>query len=332
MDLDQPPLLPGPKPRSMSAATPRQCKTVKWYEPYQACYPPKQVRLLRLFNHLRIPHEKRKQEFGPQLTIIGFQFNAQNLTITMPEEVRQLLVTHLRNFVAIPPEKHRQRMLKEWQSMLAYANWALNAYPLLTPALQSSYDKIAWKSHAKAGIYMNLQVQRDLEWFAERVENSDRVHILEALQWNIKEADAVFMCDACQSGMSFWDIRGSVSGTRAVRHGAWYADAPASLPATNILYHKSLVVVLALTTIAQHPFPPHRVAIFMDNLGTVSMFNNLRVQVEKEDPEPQYQVGDYNSHQVPRSYHPACSNQKSPLVSGCPMFCWKHNFHTYCHM
>ncbi|KAG8942404.1 hypothetical protein FRC04_003770 [Tulasnella sp. 424] len=196
---------------------------------------------------------------------------------------------HLQGFINIPPEKHRQCMLKEWQSMLGYANWALNAYPLLKPALQSSYDKIAGKTYAKAGVYMNHRVRRDLQWFTEKLEDSDGVHILEALDWDVKEADAVFICDACQQGLGFWDMRGSITtDNMAVRHEGFYVDAPASLPATNILYCESLSVILALARLTQIPNPLRRIMIYTDNLGTVGMFNSMRVQVEKENPEPYY--------------------------------------------
>ncbi|KIO25641.1 hypothetical protein M407DRAFT_25018 [Tulasnella calospora MUT 4182] len=262
-------------------------KELEWYKPYQTHYPPKQIHLLHLFDKLGRPHEKWKQEFRPKLTIIGFEVDPQAMTITMPEEAHSLLATHLRGFTNIPPEKHHQCMLKEWQSMLGYANWALNTYPLLKPALQSSYDKIAGKMYAKAGVYMNLRVQKDLQWFVEKLDGLDRVHILEALDWDVKEADAVFICDVCQQGMGFWDMCGFITMDNiTVGHEGFYVDAPTSLPATNILYCESLSIILALATLAQNPNPPYRVMIYNDNLGTVASLTACESELRGRTPNP----------------------------------------------
>jgi len=44
-----------------------------YYPPYDMIFPSKQTHLLHLWDSLGIPHEKKKQEFGQVLTIIGFQ-------------------------------------------------------------------------------------------------------------------------------------------------------------------------------------------------------------------------------------------------------------------
>jgi len=55
-----------------------------YYEPYDSYFPCKQVTLLQLYDHLRLPHVKKKQLFGPALDIIGLHVDPVSMTITMP--------------------------------------------------------------------------------------------------------------------------------------------------------------------------------------------------------------------------------------------------------
>lgn len=107
---------------------------------------------------------------------------------------------------------------------------------------------------------------------------------MEALDCDVKEADAVFICNTYQHG---WG-----SGTCQLHHKDNMASdiRHGQPPATNILYHESLSVVLALAPMAQNPDLPHRVMIYTDNLGTVGRFHSMQIQVEKDDPEPFYHL------------------------------------------
>ena len=49
---------------------------VVWYEPYHCYYPSKQTKLLQLWDEIGLSHEKYKQEYGPELRVIGFLVNA----------------------------------------------------------------------------------------------------------------------------------------------------------------------------------------------------------------------------------------------------------------
>jgi hypothetical protein len=58
------------------------------YEPHDASYPAKQTTLLLLFNKIGLPHEKKKQEFGHELMIIGLSFSLILMSISMPKELK----------------------------------------------------------------------------------------------------------------------------------------------------------------------------------------------------------------------------------------------------
>ena len=70
-----------------------------YYGPYDAYYPKKQSALLCLFDEIGIPHKKRKQEYGQNLTIIGLQVSLDSMSITMPDDKRENLVKEISQFI-----------------------------------------------------------------------------------------------------------------------------------------------------------------------------------------------------------------------------------------
>ena|SRR5258708_6357046 len=84
--------------------------------------------------------------------------DANDLSISLSPESKQKLVDALHDFVLNTPENKCQQTLHSWLRMLGYANWALNVFPLLKPALNSSYDKITGKTIMSQSIYINKQV------------------------------------------------------------------------------------------------------------------------------------------------------------------------------
>ncbi|KIY48014.1 hypothetical protein FISHEDRAFT_44120, partial [Fistulina hepatica ATCC 64428] len=81
--------------------------------------------LLRLWDELGVPHEKRKQEHGTSLVVIGLLVDTLTMTFTMPDQSRYDLVIVLRGF-AIPRQR---RPLVHFQRLGGWVNWALNVYP-----------------------------------------------------------------------------------------------------------------------------------------------------------------------------------------------------------
>ena len=95
-------------------------------------------------------HTKRKkQEFGQSLTIIGLKVSLDSMLITMLDDKCTKLIEDILDFIGT---KTHQHPLRDWQRLLGHCNWALNTYPLLQPALQSSYLKIRGKTLAFVGV------------------------------------------------------------------------------------------------------------------------------------------------------------------------------------
>lgn len=235
------------------------------YTPYGKAFPTKQVKLLQLWDELGVPHEEAKQVWGSRLTIIGFDVDANDMTITMPVAARSDLVVAIRAF-ASPGARHP---LRDYQRLAGWMNWALNAYPLLRPGLSALYGKMSGKSQPHQPIWVNMQLRRELVWFADRVDASTGVHLLSSLEWGPDDADRTLFTDACPSGMAFWCPALNVGFQCAVN----------SSDGRGIFYLEALAVVSAIHYAATCTSPaPRRVVVYTDNTNTVAMFNSLSAQ------------------------------------------------------
>lgn len=158
-----------------------------------------QAKLLLLFDLLKIPWEWKKQLYGEELEIIGHLAKANELSFSLPSEKKAELVAALRIFTST-----KSRSLRDWQSMLGWASWGLNLFPLGRWALQSSWDKIAGKTHKALLVPHNKTIQTDLCWLVDELERSDGHFFLASQVWHINEADFICTTDACPNGLGIW--------------------------------------------------------------------------------------------------------------------------------
>src|SRR5260370_24997337 len=174
-----------------------------FYEPYKHWLPQDQAHFLKLLDHIGILHDDAKQVHGDCLEIIGFTIDANNLSISLSPESKKKLVDALCDFVLNMSENKHQQTLHSWLRMLGNANWALNIFPLLKPALNLSYDKISRKTIMSQSIYINKQVQNDLLWFVDSAECMKGIWILVEETWGADEADIQIWGDASKIGLAF---------------------------------------------------------------------------------------------------------------------------------
>ena len=124
------------------------------------------------------------------------------MTITIPESSKTELIDTIQTFTDTT-SAHRHPLV-EWQWLLGWINWALNTYPLLKPALQSSYAKISGKLLAHASIYLNCEVIDDLQWVIEVMNETDGVCMIDTITWDHDDADLEIYCDTTQGSMGFY--------------------------------------------------------------------------------------------------------------------------------
>lgn len=164
-----------------------------------AVMPLDQARLLLLFDTLRLPWEWKKQPSGVRLEIIGHHIDPKALSFSLTPEKKAALVEKLRSFTHAPAHT-----LRVWQAMLGWASWGLNSFPYGRHALQSSWDKLANKTRRFAPIPVNCEVQDDLRWLSDSLEQWEGQHFLSASIWPLGDADALFITDACTTSLGIW--------------------------------------------------------------------------------------------------------------------------------
>ena len=127
-----------------------------FYEPYKMDMPRDQYQLLTLWDAISIPHKPHKQVFGSPLTIIGISADLNLMTLTLPEALKERLVSELEFWASKPPKTSSSSLkLKHWEQLAGWFNWALNMFPLLRPALNNFYSKMNGKKNRDQQVYIN---------------------------------------------------------------------------------------------------------------------------------------------------------------------------------
>ncbi|KAJ3861561.1 hypothetical protein EV359DRAFT_84204 [Lentinula novae-zelandiae] len=226
-----------------------------YYAPYAEFYPSRQTRLLEFWDDIGLPHDKPKQKWGTELLILGFNVDPNAMTIMMTK------------FAGVG----NHWMLKEYQHLAGWINWALNVYPLLHPGLSALYEKMAGKTESNQRIWTNKVVVRELLWLVEKLDILSGVRMLENEEWGFEEADMVMYCDACPTGMGFWECHdGNMLGYQCSIPDDHADGKP-------IFYFEALTVVSAILYAIQLP-SILRVFVFTDNTNTVDMFHSLKAK------------------------------------------------------
>ena len=144
---------------------------VKFYRKYNCYFPTDQTKLLEFWDELGLPHEKRKQIYGPVIPFISFDVDPNAMTVSIGDERQHNLLDKVRNFA----RSGKCWTLKDLQSIAGHINWSLVVFPLLKPTLSAVYSKIANKSQLMASVCINNAVQEELLWFTKHAHNSNGI-------------------------------------------------------------------------------------------------------------------------------------------------------------
>jgi len=238
---------------------------VLWYKPYHKYFPAKQCQFLKLWDELGIPHKEKKQVFRSPLTIIGLDVDPNTMTITMPLQAHDNLILAIHTFAC----EGRRHPLHKFQSLTGWINWALNAYPLLRPGLSVMYAKMSGKDKPHQPIWVSHSLVRELIWITDHIQQSNGVHIMESLEWNIRDANEVLFTDACPSGLAFWSPCLLLGFQYSVSH----------ISNHNIFFFEALAMLSALDFAVHNISPlPRCLTIFTNNTNSVDVFNSLHTK------------------------------------------------------
>jgi hypothetical protein len=142
---------------------------MSFYKPYQKYLPTKQVKLLKLWDEVGIPHEEEKQLFGSPLTVLGYEVDPNAMSVKIPDDRKADAGRLIRNIA----KEGRTFTRKELESVAGTANYVLGLYPRLRPGLQALYETIEKKGASK--VTMTRRACRDLLRFADHLERSGAV-------------------------------------------------------------------------------------------------------------------------------------------------------------
>ena len=224
-----------------------------------------QARLLMFWDEIGCPWKEKKQEFGMELKIIGFYVDINHGSLTLTDESISEVITIVRTFLATPG---RRPPLREWLRVGGHLNWVFNVLPLGRPALGELYRKIAGKNLMHAGIALNSDVIRNLEWLVDVIPRAIGVHFVSASHWDDQEANFVLWTDASlRLGLAF-----TYAG-----HGFTYAlSVNNSKEKIDIFFLELVAILSAVHHIALFPHPPKKVLLWTDSLDSVAAYSSLR--------------------------------------------------------
>lgn len=189
------------------------------------------------------------------------------MTLTLPQLAKDHLIEELPFWIAKPPKSSPGNFkLKHWQHLAGWFNWALNAYPLLRPALNNIYAKMGGKANREQWVYINNAIRDDLSWAVSHLKSSSSVHILKSLLWS-PSADQVIYCDTCPEGMGYW---------YPISKDGYYAPTPVNIPTNVIFYFETLCVLSTLVHVQTKATCGSKILIYTDNQNTVDIFCTLR--------------------------------------------------------
>ena len=227
--------------------------------------PRPQARLLMFWDEIRCPWKDKKQEFGTELKIIGFYVDINRGTLTLTDDAISDILNVVRAFLSTPG---RRPSLREWLRVGGHLNWVFNVLRLGRPALSEFYRKVAGKSHMNAGIALNADVVRNLEWLVEVIPKAIGVHFVNATHWDDREANLVLWTDASlRLGLGFV----------YAHQGFAYSISPSNAKEKIDIFFLELVAILsAVHHIALFPHPPKKVLLWTDSLDSVAAYSSLR--------------------------------------------------------
>lgn len=211
-------------------------RNVTFYKLYSCFMPTNQVTLLNFWDRLSIPHKEKKQVFGANLTIIGIEVDANNLTLTLPDQNKTELVVLLNDFARTPEKSGVKYSLRDFQHLAGWFNWALNIYPLLKPVLSNVYVKMGHSKPDKplTKLYVNNTIQSDLLWAVNHLSRLPGTCVLQSLDWDPDNANLVTYCDASLDGLGYWFP------------GLFWSAIPEDPPNDTIFYFEALCVLSAI--------------------------------------------------------------------------------------
>jgi hypothetical protein len=237
---------------------------VKYYSPYGKYFPTDQTKLLELWDEIGLPHEDRKQVYGPIVPFIRFNVDPNRMSISISNEQHKTLIQQVVDFA----KPGKCQTLKDFQSLAGHVNWSLAVFPLLKPGLSAVYAKMVDKTRLLGPIRVNNTIQDELLWFVKHAEQSDGIFLLKTVAWDpMSDLQDATVChaDACPCGMGFWFPEFNLG---------FQCLIPEDENTEFIFYYEAITVSCCMLNKLAQAKP--RLVVYSDNMNTVNIWHSLK--------------------------------------------------------
>lgn len=215
---------------------------------------------IKVFSLLGIPLNPKDSDLGQVVRHLGFLINTVSLTVTIPQDKREILLVLLAN-----ASSQTQIPLKGYHSLVGKLVWASQIMPPARAYLSRllALLRTAQQRHCKM-VYILAGHRHDLLWFQRTLTQWDGVYIFDNLHWDNECLDT-FAGDATP----LWG--GGVY--TSTLHFSFYSFCPACIAAGG-LDSQSLEMantLISVLTLGQHAFT-RRIMWLTDNQANVWTF------------------------------------------------------------
>lgn len=243
---------------------------------YKKEMPKKQASLLRLWDHLGIPHEEKKQLCGQELEVIGYKINVRTLQMRLPDRVRDDLLGAIAIFVNAPTDRPVPcKPLRDFHQIRGRINWASTFHSPLRIGAASLHKEIT--SHTETTdsrplnrrVNVNKAIIQELAWLVAHIQHWKGASLYSTS--TINRALEIH-CDACPTGIGFY-----CGGLQR----ASYAPVAFKAPFDDINFIEAFAVACAINWAASLKPRRQYLRILCDNTNAVNMFTHFQpIKVE----------------------------------------------------
>lgn len=243
-----------------------------YYKPYQISLPEKQARLLLLWDELGIPHEKRKQEFGAVLSIIGYEIDTKRMQVSLSRSTINEIhekINEICNRAQTQCGRSTTNLirLRDLAMLVGTVNRVLDISPLLELGMASTFKEMSGKSKQSDPCNITDDIRRDLTWLSIHLKHVKGRNFFTPI-WDPSNASLLIYTGASHKGF-YWAIGAKVY---------YYTSVEINLPHEEI--NNEVIAVACAMHWAEKSeelaFPPRRCWIYCDSQAVESLFHNFR--------------------------------------------------------
>ena len=187
---------------------------MRYYKPYAKMLPEKQTKLLMLWDILGIPHDAKKQEYGHEIKIIGYEIDVKRMQVTIPKESMNEILSKIETLcstatdetdIGIQDPCYRPIVtVQDIRRITGKVNWAIEVNPLLKPGVDGLHRLLAGKIDPTEPCNIDKDTRQELLWLANHLRNAKGVSLKTTMPWTADKANQTVYAYTSRRGIGFW--------------------------------------------------------------------------------------------------------------------------------